>query len=131
MSRHIITFSHKGDFSKTRSFLNTTSDSKYIEKVLEKYGRIGVEALKSATPIDTGLTADSWTYEIEQKPNGNCSIRWINTNTVEGVPVVILLQYGHATGTGGYVEGQDFINPAIKPIFDDIVKEVWGEVTRK
>lgn len=131
MRRSIITFSHKGDFKQTVAFLNRVSDSSYIEDVLNKYGKKGVNALKSATPKDTGETSESWTYEIRTQKNGNCSIVWSNTNTVDGVPVVILLQYGHATKSGAYIEGKDFINPAIQPIFDEIVEDVWKEVSRK
>lgn len=95
--------------------------------ILDKYGPIGVAALASATPRDSGLTAASWTYEVVQSP-GYYSIRWGNTNDVGGRPLAILLQYGHGTGTGGYVEGRDYINPAIRPIFDQILADIDREV---
>ena len=95
---------------------------------LDHYGAMGVSALASATPVDTHLTASSWTYKIVRK-NGFYSIVWNNTNMANGVPVAILLQYGHGTGTGGWVEGRDYINPAIQPIFDQIADEVWKQVT--
>ena len=99
-----------------------------IFKHLDEYARQGVQALASATPVDTGLTASAWGYEI-QKSRGAYSIFWTNTNVITGTPVVIWLQYGHGTGTGGYVQGRDFINPAIQPIFDRIADSVWQEVT--
>jgi hypothetical protein len=97
-------------------------------KNLDRFGREGVAALANATPVDSGLTASSWTYEIEQG-SGSVSITWLNTNTVSGVNVAIILQYGHGTGTGGYVQGQDYINPVIKPLFDRIAEDVWKAVT--
>jgi len=95
----------------------------------DKYGKLGVEALASATPVDTGLTAKSWYYGIRHTAN-SISIIFHNSNIQNGVPIAIILQYGHGTGTGGWVEGRDYINPAIQPIFDQLVKEAWGEVTR-
>lgn len=97
-------------------------------KALEKYGQRGVSALASATPVESGLTASSWTYEIVRKP-GSISINFNNTNIQNGVPIAVILQLGHGTGTGGWVEGRDYINPAIQPIFDEIVNEAWKEVT--
>ena len=97
---------------------------------LNHYAQMGVDALKSATPVDTGKTADSWYYEIHKSISG-ITIRWCNSNINEGVPIAVILQYGHGTGTGGYVEGTDYINPAIKPIFDEIADAVWKEVTNK
>jgi len=96
--------------------------------ILSKYGDEGIQALSSATPEDTGRTADSWKYEVYNR-GGVYTIVWINTNVVNGVPVAILLQYGHGTGTGGYIFGRDFINPAIQPIFDRIASDVWKVVT--
>jgi len=95
---------------------------------LEAYGQRGVDALANATPVDSGETANSWTYEVIRK-HGYFSIVWSNTHVVEGRPIAILLQYGHATGTGGYVAGRDYINPAIRPIFDQIAADVWKVVT--
>ena len=96
---------------------------------LDKYGREGVKALESATPVDTGLTARSWYYEIK-KTNGSVSISFYNSNIQNGIPIAIILQYGHGTGTGGWVEGRDYINPAIQPIFDKIAEKAWKEVTK-
>lgn len=95
---------------------------------LEQYARQGVSALSSATPVDSGLTAGSWDYEI-RKSRGFYQIIWTNGNVVDGRPIAIMLQYGHGTGTGGYVEGQDYINPAMKPVFDQISENVWKAVT--
>lgn len=117
----------KGDFKKTYKFLNKASDLK-IERVFEKYARRGVEALSAATPFDSGKTAESWDYVIENK-NGKTRIDFINTNINKGVNIAIILQYGHGTGTGGYVEGRDYINPAIRPVFDEIAEDLWREVT--
>jgi hypothetical protein len=124
----LIIIKHKGDFRKTESFFKRSSKINY-RAILEKYAKMGVEALAAATPIDTGKTAASWGYEIDIS-KGQFSISWTNSNVVDGVPIVLVLQYGHATPTGGYVQGYDFINPALKPIFDAISEEVWREVTR-
>lgn len=97
-------------------------------KTLERFGERGVEALSSATPVDTGLTASMWRYEITEEKNGT-SISFHNDNINKGVNIAIILQYGHGTGTGGWVEGRDYINPAIQPIFDEMAKELWKEVT--
>ena len=96
---------------------------------LDKYGREGVAALASATPVDSGLTASSWYYEIENK-NGSATITFYNSNIQSGVPIAIILQYGHGTRNGGWVQGRDYINPAIQPIFDKITDEAWREVTK-
>lgn len=124
----MISFRQKGDFSKFTRYLER---AKNVIRVgdLDKYGRQGVAALSSATPVDSGTTANSWYYEITNK-NGTASISFHNSNIQNGVPIAIILQYGHATGTGGWVEGRDYINPAIQPIFDKIVKDAWREVTR-
>lgn len=124
----MISISSSGSFKKTESFLETMRRGKVYDR-LEAYGRMGVEALRNATPQETGLTADSWTYEVRRKSKFY-SIIWKNTNVVDGVPVAIILQYGHATGTGGWVEGRDYINPVVKPLFDKIAKDVWEEVKR-
>ena len=124
----MITFRQKGDFSKLTRYLERVKE--VIRRGdLDKYGRAGVAALASATPIDTGLTASSWYYEIEHS-NGSAVISFHNSNIQNGVPIAIILQYGHGTGTGGWVEGRDFINPAIRPIFDAIANDAWREVTR-
>ena len=114
----MISLKATGSFKKTSSYLNNIQKMD-IMSILNSYGRKGVVALASATPVRSGLTADSWYYEVE-KQGSNYYIRWCNNNTKSGVPVAILLQYGHGTGTGGYVSGRDYINPAIRPIFDNI-----------
>ena len=123
----MISFRHKGDFSKADRYLEKLKESVKLG-VLDKYGRAGVAALSSATPVDTGLTANSWFYEIEHS-SGSDKIVYNNSNIHNGVPIAIILQYGHGTGTGGWVQGRDYINPAIQPIFDQMTKEVWKEVT--
>lgn len=125
----MITFRQKGDFSKLTRFLERAKEVVRVGD-LDKYGREGVAALASATPVDTGLTANSWRYEIEQK-KGSISISFHNTNIQNGVPIAVILQYGHATRNGGWVQGRDYINPAIQPIFDKIANEAWREVTAK
>lgn len=122
-----ISFSSKGDFSKTIKFLNKVKNVK-INNILSKYGEIGVNALSQATPKDSGVTSRSWNYKIEVN-NDNASIVWYNTNVVKGVNIAVILQYGHGTRNGGWVEGRDYINPAMKPIFDKIADQVWKEVT--
>lgn len=122
-----IRFVHKGNFNNTERFLKKAKNKEWF-KALDRYGREGVQALSSATPVDSGLTADSWDYKISIN-SGSVSIEWFNRNkTKDGVPVAILLQYGHGTGTGGYVKGIDYINPAIQPVFDNIAESVWNEV---
>ena len=116
----------KGDFNNTFRFLNKMSKFQ-INKILEKYGQMGVEALRSATPIDSGKTAESWGYEISVGKEG-ATIHWTNINQNKGVYIAVILQYGHGTGTGGYVQGIDYINPAIRPVFDKIAEEAWMEV---
>lgn len=124
----MITFRQKGDFKKITSFLERAKE-KFDVGILDKYGREGVAALSSATPVDTGLTASSWYYKVENK-NGIASIGFYNSNIQNGVPIAIVLQYGHGTGTGGYVKGRDYINPAIQPVFDRLAENAWREVTR-
>ena len=121
-----ISFSSKGDFSKTIKFLNKVKNVK-INNILSKYGEIGVNALSQATPKDSGVTSRSWNYKIEVN-NDNAYIVWYNTNVVKGVNIAVILQYGHGTRNGGWVEGRDYINPAMKPIFDKIADQVWKEV---
>lgn len=115
-----------GSFDKTETFLKKMSRGD-IFRSLEKYGQAGVAALSAATPVDSGLTAASWSYEIK-RTRGLYSITWTNGNIVDGAPVAIMLQYGHGTGTGGWVQGRDYINPAIKPVFDRLADEVWRAV---
>ena len=115
----MISFRQKGDFSKLTSFLEKAKESVKIGD-LDKYGREGVAALSSATPIDSGKTANSWSYEITNK-NGSVTISFNNSNIQNGVPIAIILQYGHGTKNGGWVQGRDYINPAIQPVFDEIV----------
>lgn len=124
----MITFRQKGDFSKASQYLERLKEAAKLG-VLDKYGREGVAALASATPTETGLTASSWTYEIERKGN-SVSIVYKNSNINKGVPIAVILQYGHGTGTGGWVQGRDYINPAIQPVFDRIADEAWKEVTK-
>lgn len=123
----MITIKSRGSFNKTIKYLKQIS-SNDIVKILESYGREGVAALASATPIDSGETATSWNYEIVQNER-SISLQFYNTNMNDGECVAILIQYGHGTGTGGYVVGRDYINPAIQPIFDKISNAVLKEVT--
>lgn len=124
----MISFRQKGDFSKLNRYLEKIKESVKIGE-LDHYGREGVAALESATPKDSGLTASSWYYEIKRE-NGSVSISFHNRNIQNGVPIAIILQYGHGTGTGGWVQGRDYINPAIQPIFDKIANNAWKEVTK-
>lgn len=124
----MVTFRQKGDFSKLTKFLERAKEVVHLGD-LDQYGRAGVAALASATPVDTCLTARSWRYEIVQE-KGVARILFCNSNIQNGVPIAIILQYGHGTGTGGWVQGRDYINPAIQPIFDQIAKEAWREVTK-
>ena len=119
----------KGNFNKTEEMLKKSGNwAKNIN--LDSYGVKGVEALRNATPKDTGLTANSWSYKIE-KSNNNITISFENSNINNGVPIAIILQYGHGTRNGGWVEGYDYINPAVRPIFDELAKAAWKEVTGK
>ena len=124
----MISFRQQGDFSKLTRFLERAKETVKMGD-LDRYGREGVAALESATPIDSGKTASSWYYEIEYK-NGSATISFHNSNINQGVPIAIILQYGHGTGTGGWVQGRDYINPAIRPIFDKIAESAWREVTK-
>ncbi len=123
----MIVFRQKGNFSKTEKMLKEKSID--IKKI-KKYADLGIEALMSNTPKDTGLTASSWYYTIE-KDNGIIKITYCNSNIQDGVPIAVILQYGHATNNGGWVEGKDYINPSIQPIFDEIANKMWKEVTKK
>lgn len=123
----MIVLKNKGDFSKTTNFLKRITKLDY-KSILSKYGKMGVDALAKATPIDTCLTASSWSYEIVED-DGGATIYWKNSNVVKGVSIAVILQYGHGTGTGGYVEGIDYINPALRSIFEGIADDAWKEVT--
>ena len=125
----MVTIKSKGDLSKTYKFLKKLSSKKFLDK-LDDYGKEGVAALSVATPVDTGKTAASWDYKITTTTN-SITITWTNSNVVKGVPIAIILQYGHGTRNGGWVEGRDYINPAIQPIFEQIKNEIWREVTKR
>lgn len=125
----MISFRHKGDFSKFTRYLERMKEIVRLGD-LDKYGREGIAALASATPVDSGLTARSWYYKIENK-KGSAKITFYNSNIQNGVPIAIILQYGHGTKTGGWVEGRDYINPAIQPIFDKIADDMWREVSNR
>ena len=124
----MISFRQKGDFSKLTRFLERAKEAVRIGD-LDRYGREGVAALASATPVDSGQTANSWHYDIINK-QGSATITFHNSNIQNGVPIAILLQYGHGTQNGGWVQGRDYINPAIQPVFDKIADSAWKEVTK-
>lgn len=122
-----ISIGGKGDFSKTLNYFKRVKEAARI-RILEKYGEKGVAALASATPVRTGLTASSWYYRVERSGN-RISLIFLNSHLNKGVNIAVILQLGHGTGTGGWVEGRDYINPAIRPVFDEIVDKAWKEVT--
>lgn len=122
-----ISFSSKGSFTKTETFIQRMSRGE-IFNLLDGYAREGVAALKAATPVESGETASSWSYKVSRSM-GRTTITWSNSHIVNGAPIAIMLQYGHGTGTGGYVQGRDYINPAIKPVFDKIAEKTWKAVT--
>lgn len=124
----MIRFKHKGDFSKATRYFEKVKAAARLN-ILEEYGRRGVAALASATPVDSGLTASSWYYEITSKA-GSSTISFHNSNVQDGVLIAIILQYGHGTGTGGWVQGRDYINPAIQPLFEELANKAWREVTK-
>ena len=124
----MITITQKGDFSKLHNYFEKLKRPFNLSK-LDGYGRLGVQALANATPKDTGKTASSWNYKINDD-NNVVSISFYNTNIQNGINIAIILQYGHGTRNGGYVQGIDYVNPALKPIFDEIAEEAWKEVTR-
>lgn len=124
----MISFKKHGDFKKLTNYLEKAKKTIH-SSTLDKFGREGVEALSNATPTDTGLTSKSWYYEIKYEKN-SVAITFNNSNIQNGVPIAIILQYGHGTRNGGWVQGRDYINPAIQPIFDKIVNEAWKEVTK-
>lgn len=122
----MITLSSSGNFDRTFKFLKKMQELR-IQNILEKYAQQGVQALSEATPVDSGKTASSWSYSIEVG-HETATIHWSNSNVNKGVNIAVILQYGHGTGTGGYVQGRDYINPAMRPVFDKIAEEVWREV---
>lgn len=117
----------EGSFAKTTRFLEFLQSGKMFNN-LSSYGQRGVDALSSATPVETGETAGDWGYQIGHS-HGQVAISWFNTHNEDGVNIAIIIQYGHGTGTGGWVQGRDFINPAMRPIFDKILEDVWRQVT--
>lgn len=123
----IISFRHKGDFSKLSQYLEKIKSAIRMD-IFNKYGKMGVEALTSATPVDSGKTASSWYYKIK-KGDGITVISFHNSNINKGIPIALLIQYGHGTRNGGYVQGRDYINPALRPIFDQLADFAWKEVT--
>ena len=124
----MIKFTQKGDFSKTERYLSRLKTLE-LNAILNKYGTLGVNILSNATPKESGETAESWYFTVIQRP-GYYSIRWHNRHENDGVPIAIILQYGHGTGTGGYVQGRDYINPAVRPLFEEMLDQAWKEVTR-
>lgn len=125
----MITFSSKGSFKRTKRMMERASNADF-SSVLNRYGKQGVSALSAATPKDSGKTASSWTFEVEENRD-NARIVWSNSNVNKGVNIAVILQYGHGTRNGGWVEGRDYINPAIRPIFDTIAEMAWKEVVQK
>lgn len=123
----MISVSSRGGFSKTEAFLRRARDLRI--QILSRYGEEGVRALSLATPKDTGETASSWYYQIKED-NASTTIEWLNRHVEDGVPIAVILQYGHGTNGGGYVEGIDYINPAMRPLFEEIANSVWKEVSR-
>ena len=124
----MISFRHKGNFQKLDRYLVNVKKAVKIGD-LHRFGRAGVAALASATPVDSGKTAASWYYEIERK-NGSIEIKYCNSNIQNGVPIAVILRYGHGTRNGGWVHGRDYIDPAIRPVFDKIANDAWREVTK-
>ena len=125
----MIKFKCRGNYNKTEKFLKECKDTNELRQIMEKYGREGVAALSAVTPIDSGETATSWSFDVVQESDGISLVFSNNSTTKTGIPIAILLQYGHGNGRGGYVRGRDFINPAIQPIFDKLADEAWKEVT--
>lgn len=123
-----ISVSHKGSFEKSLRYM-TRARTKNVRAILEEYGKKGVDALAAATPKATGKTAASWSYEIKMEETG-ATLYWKNSNIVDGVPIAVILQYGHGTRNGGYVQGLDYINPAMRPVFEEIAKSIWKEVRK-
>lgn len=127
----MISIKQKGDLSTITRYLEKARSLLGLDSIYDKYGQMGVEALSQATPVDSGLTAQQWRYKVVKDARGNKTIiEFHNDNVNEGVNIAIILQYGHGTGTGGWVAGRDYINPAIQPIFDELAEKVWKEATR-
>lgn len=124
----MITIKQKGDFSKTTLYFEKLKHV-FKKSDFDKYGRKGVDLLTQVTPFESGETASSWTYDVDISNNG-VSISFYNTNINKGVPIAIILQYGHGTRNGGWVSGRDYINPVIQPLFDEIARDAWKEVTK-
>lgn len=124
----MIKITQKGDFSKVEMFLERLKEG-FNKSIFDKYGKMGVEALRNATPVDTGLTAASWSYQVKYAKD-SVTIEFHNSHINKHVNIALILQYGHGTGTGGWVEGRDYINPALQPIFDQMAEEAWREVVR-
>ena len=125
----MIKVTNRGSFRNLEAFDQRMRQRTYLAPVLSKYGPIGVAALSAATPVDSARASQSWYYEIVDKP-GYFAIHWFNSDVENGFPVAVMLQYGHATKNGGYVQGRDYINPAMQPIFDQIAADMWKEVTK-
>lgn len=124
----MISFEQKGDFKNLTSFLERVKGAVHVSN-LDEFGKRGVAALSAATPVDTGATASMWSYKIERQGD-TVSINFCNDNINDNVPIAIILQYGHGTKGGGYVQGRDYINPAVQPIFDEIANKAWREVSK-
>lgn len=124
----IVKLKSKGDWSETTNWLKRIRTLRNARRILDQYGREGVAALSAATPVDTGETASSWYYEIVQNAESTSLVFKNNSKTKTGIPIAILLQYGHGNGQGAYIQGRDFINPAVQPIFDEIANKAWKEV---
>lgn len=124
----MISIDQKGDFAALTTYLNKLNKQNNIE-ILNKYGKEGIRLLSSATPVRSGKTAASWYYKIEQSKN-TISLNFYNSNINKGVPIAIILQYGHGTRNGGWVQGRDYINPVVQPLFNKIAQEAWKEVTK-
>lgn len=120
-----------GSFNHSLDFLQRVKNRTYLRALGPKFGPMGVAALAAATPVESGETAEAWYFEIVDRP-GYYAIHWLNSHLVDPgkIPVAVLIQYGHATGNGAYIEGRDYINPAMKPIFDQIASDMWKEVTK-
>lgn len=124
----MISFRQKGDFKNLTKFLERSKENFHIG-IMDRYGKEGVAALMSSTPQESGETANSWYYKVENK-KGKITLTFYNSNIQDGIPIAIILQYGHGTGTGGWVQGRDYINPAVQPIFDKIAEQAWKEVIK-
>lgn len=125
----MISFRHRGNYSKASRYFSRLKEAAKLDSILNKYGQEGVSILSSATPVDSGLTSRSWNYEVESS-SGSAKIIFTNSNINKGVNIAIILQYGHGTGTGGWVQGRDYINPAAQTIFEKLAEEAWREVTK-